>query len=281
MTNKINTWFVGSDNRKSAITVYQPETIRNKQLVLFLHGFKGYKDWGTFPQIMEQLTNSGSVVVSFNFSHNGGTVESPIDFPDLLAFSNNNYLLELNDVGYMLEWMKLRKADFFQQCDVEDVCVIGHSRGGGIALLAAEKYAEIKKVVTWAAVADFEERLPNEVELKKWKNSGIHTIRNGRTMQDMPMKYSFIETLIKYSVQLNIKRAVQCLSKPLLVVHGVDDETVSIKDANRIGNWNPKAIKCFIENANHTFNGKHPWNEKVLPKESIRLVKETIEFLTT
>src|SRR5690606_40169934 len=54
-----------------------------KKIVVFLHGFKGFKDWGHFNEVMHFFAENNMVFVKFNFSHNGGTIDQPIDFPDL------------------------------------------------------------------------------------------------------------------------------------------------------------------------------------------------------
>ena len=66
----------------------------SKGVVVFCHGFKGFKDWGHFNKVSEMFANAGFVFVKFNFSHNGTSPESPSDFVDLEAFGNNNFSIE-------------------------------------------------------------------------------------------------------------------------------------------------------------------------------------------
>ena len=146
-------------------------------------------------------------------------------------------------------------------------------------MLAGNKYDSIKKVVTWAAVADFLERLPNEEELNAWKNTGVHFIENGRTKQSMPMKYAFVDNLLSFPAELNIQTSVINLQKPLLLVHGVNDETVALENAQRIKSWKKEAKLVVIERCNHTFNGKHPWVEAALPKATLDALVHTTLFL--
>ena len=58
-----------------------------KPVVVFCHGFKGFKDWGPFPEWGRFLARSGFVAVHFNFSRNGVTPEAPTEFTDLDAFA--------------------------------------------------------------------------------------------------------------------------------------------------------------------------------------------------
>ena len=47
----------------------------------------------------------------------------------------------------------------------------------------------------------------------------------------MPHNYSFYEDFIKNEEQLTIQKAVRSLKIPQLIIHGTEDEAVSIKEA--------------------------------------------------
>ena len=97
-----------------------------KPVVVFAHGFKGFKDWGHFNKVMEYFIENDFAFLKFNFSHNGGTVEQPIDFPDLEAFGNNNYTKELDDLRTVVDWIV---ATGNEEIDADQIYLIGHSRG--------------------------------------------------------------------------------------------------------------------------------------------------------
>ncbi len=67
-----------------------------KPLILFVHGFKGFKDWGIFNMMADEFAKKGFVFMKINLSHNGTTPEQLIDFADLEAFGNNNFTIELD-----------------------------------------------------------------------------------------------------------------------------------------------------------------------------------------
>ena len=79
------------------------QTNTEKPLVVFCHGYKGFKDWGPWNLVAKNFADAGFVFAKFNFSHNGGTVEQPIDFPDLEAFGQNNFIKELRKYIATLE----------------------------------------------------------------------------------------------------------------------------------------------------------------------------------
>ena len=75
------------------------------------------------------FTEAGFDFVRFNFSHNGGTVEQPIDFPDLEAFSENNYSLEMSDLQMVLDHFSSGEQTPLDP--PKNIYLLGHGRGGG------------------------------------------------------------------------------------------------------------------------------------------------------
>ena len=126
---------VDGKHQKPIVTdVYYTDDNQLKPIIIFCHGYKGFKDWGTWDLMAETFAKEGFFFIKFNFSHNGGTFEQPIDFPDLEAFGNNNYTKELDDLESVLNWIS-NKTDFKNEINVDYISLIGHSRGGGIVLL--------------------------------------------------------------------------------------------------------------------------------------------------
>ena len=110
-----------------------------KPLVIFCHGYKGFKDWGSWDLVAEAFSKAQLFFVKFNFSHNGGTIENPIDFPDLEAFAENNYSKELDDLDDMLNHLISEAFEYNNDINTTNITVIGHSRGGGISIKKLKK----------------------------------------------------------------------------------------------------------------------------------------------
>jgi len=242
-------------------------------IVIFCHGYKGYKDWGAWNLVAEEFAHKDFTFIKLNFSHNGGTIQNPIDFPDLEAFGNNTYSKEVADLNSVIAWSN-------KEFDAP-IYIIGHSRGGGIVTLVAGGNLNVSKVISWAAVADFKERFPVGEKLQEWKDKGVDYVLNGRTKQEMPHYYSFYEDFIKNEMNLTISKAAKRIRIPHLIVHGDKDEAVLVKDAYRLGSFNPKAELEIILGANHTFGSKHPWNEHFLPDSLREVVDKTINFINS
>lgn len=261
--------------RSIVYDVYYSENNTPKPVVIFCHGYKGFKDWGPWHLVAEAFANAGFFFLKFNFSHNGGTKEQPIDFPDLEAFSENTYTKELNDVERVLKELE----NDSKEADSKQVHIIGHSRGGGLALLAAELHDNILKTATWAGVSDFATRFFEGSEaFEQWKKTGITYVENARTKQQLPHKFSFYEDFNANREAYNIKLAVSNTEKPLLIVQGTNDAAVPFFEAENLYKWAPQGRLKIMDGTDHSFQTKHPWENKSLSTELEEVVNDTIEF---
>jgi len=258
-------------------TFYSEEKLK-QSIVIFCHGYKGYKDWGAWSLMAERFAQAGFCFIKFNFSHNGGTVKNPIDFPDLETFGNNNYTKELNDLDDVIGWIQTQFENN-PNINTTEICLIGHSRGGGITILKASEDNRISKLITLASVSDFGKRTATVGELKQWKDTGVKYVLNGRTKQQMPHFYQFYQDFKANEKRLHIESAEKRLTIPHLIIHGDNDTSVNISEAEDLKRWNPKSKFKVIENADHVFNTKHPWGKNELSDELNEVVEEVINFI--
>ncbi|WP_034060296.1 alpha/beta hydrolase family protein [Lacinutrix jangbogonensis] len=247
-----------------------------KPLVIFCHGYKGFKDWGSWNLLAEAFMKANLFFVKFNFSHNGGTIENPIDFPDLEAFAENNYTKELDDLDFILNYLLSEGCEHKNEIDRNNVTVIGHSRGGGISIIKAAEDPRITNIITLASVCDFEKRTATVGDLKQWKKEGVKYVLNGRTKQQMPHNYQFYQNFKANEVRLNIERAEKSLQIPHLIIHAKDDPSVKFNEAEALHLWNAKSLLYTIENSNHVFGAMHPWQEKSPPKALLQVIEYCI-----
>ena len=95
----------------------------------------------------------------------------------------------------------------------------------------------------------------------------------------MPHYFQFYQNFIDNKERLNIKKAVQNLQKPHLIIHGQADDTVKPTEAQNIHSWNSKSELYLVKKANHTFGSKHPWDSRELPNELRDATQKTIAFI--
>ncbi len=258
--------------------IYYIESEHALPVVIYSHGYKGFKDWGAWPLVAKRFADAGFCFIKFNFSHNGGTEENPTDFPDLDAFAENNFSLELDDLNRVLN--HIESEEHTLPALTKEISVIGHSRGGGIVLIKAAEDARIKKVVCLASISNFESRFyEGTPEFEHWKKEGVIHIENARTKQQLPHNFQFYEDFDANRDRFSIQKAVKNLSKPLLIVHGDADPTVAIDEAKALDSWAANSILVLIPGADHVFGASHPWEEDHLPKDLEKVVDKTIDFL--
>ncbi len=91
--------------------------------------------------------------------------------------------------------------------------------------------------------------------------------------------FNFIQILKRTEKRLTIRRAVENLQKPQLIIHGSEDPTVSTKEAQALHQWNFNSQLEIIKSADHVLGATHPWEEDQLPKDLNKVVTPTIRFL--
>jgi esterase/lipase len=252
---------------------------KKKPIVIFCHGYKGFKDWGYWNAMAEKYAEANLFFLKFNFSYNGGTINEPIDFSDLKAFGENNFTRELDDLETVISWITSPLNTYSKEINTNEIILIGHSRGGGIVSIKASEDRRVSKVITLAGVSDYKSRFPVGKELAHWEKEGVAFIENSRTKQQMPHYFQFYTNFIENEQRLTISKAIKNLSKPYLIVHGTADETVTLKEAKDLHSWNTKSELFTIQNANHVFGSSHPCDKETLPVDLQIAITKTIGFI--
>ncbi|TAF32142.1 MAG: alpha/beta fold hydrolase [Cytophagales bacterium] len=242
-------------------------------LVILVHGFKGFKDWGAFPSLANYFSEAGFAFAKFNFSHNGTTPAQPSDFVDLEAFGNNNFELELDDLGIVLD-----KLLNFQLFKVSFVCLIGHSRGGGVALLKAAEDPRVQAVCTWASIADIRMNFDRQDVVEVWKKQGVVYVPNARTNQQMPLYFQLYENTMQNWARFDLEALLPKIKVPILAFHGTEDKAVPLSDAYKIKAAQKNVLLEVIEGADHTFGVKHPLQAEGWPPHFTELANKTLQF---
>lgn len=247
-----------NDNLNTDVRFIDPENVK-KPLVIFCHGFKGFKDWGCFPYMMEKIAEAGNLAVSFNFSYNGtGEDEKDhSDFTRLELFAKNTFSRELDDLGSVIDFFAKNENEF--KYDPENITLIGHSRGGGIAILKTAEDKRVKRLIVLASVCNFDRY--SDALKKKWKEVGYFEVMNSRTNQIMRMDYDLIEDIEKNKERLDIQKAISEIDIPALIIHGTQDITVDYSNAEDLFSRSnkDKTELVLIENTGHTFGAVQPY----------------------
>ncbi len=222
-----------------------PEGSPPRSAVVLVHGFKGFKDWGFFPWLAHRLAAAGHAVVSFNFS-GSGIGSDPGQFTDLEGFARNTFSRELEELSFVVEL--IRSGELLPWAP-RRTGLLGHSRGGGSAILHASRDVRVDALVTWAAVSSFARGTKETIE--EWRASGRMYVLNGRTGQQMPLDVTLLDDYETNRERLDLRVAAEGIAAPWLIVHGEEDLTVPPEGARLL----------LVPGAGHTYGVSHPFDE--------------------
>jgi dienelactone hydrolase len=246
----------------------------SRPAVLVVHGFKGFKDWGMFPHLAQRLALAGFTAVSPNLSGSGVDDAGEFSLPN--RFGHNTFSAELQDVE--------RVIDALMQGDLgvpppSALGLVGHSRGGGIAVLQTAQDPRIRALVTWSAISRVE-RWPQD-ERASWRAAGQTQIQNARTGQILALYTDVLDDIEQNAESLNIEDAAGRITVPWLIIHGTEDESVGFSEAEALKAASPrkKTRLLAVERAGHTFGATHPWRSATPQLDTV--FDATVEWLST
>ncbi|MFV1988878.1 MAG: alpha/beta hydrolase [Gemmatimonadota bacterium] len=232
-----------------------PEGSPTDAAIVVCHGFKGFKDWGFFPYLSEQLaTRTGLPTVSFSFDGSG---VREWDFDDLGAFSTNTFTRELFDLEAILDGLAVGRLGDTEVPVAGSFGLFGHSRGGATVILKAAARRQVKALSTWAAISSVDRY---QVFRDAWDRGETAIIPNMRTGQDMPLERNVLDDTNANGPRLDVLASAAALRVPFAIVHGAVDEAVPLTDAEALAEAaGDVATLTIVETANHVFGGKHPF----------------------
>lgn len=240
--------------------------------VVVVHGFKGFKDWGHWPSLAERLARAGLSAVTLNLSGSGVDDRGEFAFPE--RFGHNTFSAELHDLRQVVDSLAAGELGVAPPASLG---LLGHSRGGGVAVLYTAGDPRVAALVTWAAISSVQ-RWPEPVR-RSWRKAGVNPVENARTRQVLPLYTDVLEDIERNAEALDIEAAAGRIAVPWLIVHGTADEAVPVAEGKVLAAAAAPATTKFvgIEGAGHTFGAAHPW--KGSTPELELAVNTTLAFL--
>ena len=238
-------------------------------VVIFLHGFKSFRNWGFIPYICEVFAENEIISINLDFEFNGIKNESPVEF-DSEKFAQNTITSELQNVKDLITIIKNKSNEKLEHILSDkwngEIHLVGHSRGGGIALLAANQLTDISKIGLIAPIGYFDRYTPR---LKnQWLETGYLEFKDLMSRQILRMNSSYLVDLENHKEEYDLLNIVPKLMNSAQIIHGKLDLSVPLKEVNDLYNSFLKNIdinkktNCnfvLLEKANHLFNVKHPF----------------------
>ena len=243
--------------------------------VVVIHGFKGFKDWGMFPVVAGRLAKAGLSVVSFNVSGSGVDDAGDFSLPD--RFTHNTYSAELEDLTRVVA--ATRTGTTLGIAPPSSLGLLGHSRGGGMAILAAAQDPGLRTLVTWASIASID-RWSDEAKAS-WRRRGHVDITNARTGQVIPLSTAILDDIARHADgALDIVAAAKKIDSAWLIIHGETDESVSVEDARTLAAASGRSTTrlVVVPETGHTFGATHPLTG--MPEALDRVMGETVAWFS-
>ena len=224
-----------------------------------VHGFKGFKDWGFWPETAARVCAAGYGVVRFNFSHSG-IGEDLQTFSEGELFETGTYTREAMDLRQVLRAAVRGELPGSSRVDWAKPGLVAHSRGA-VSALAAAAEGLAGSVVLWNPVAsvlwwDAETR-------RQWRESGGWPVTNARTGQTFSIRTGLLDDAETHRSELDPVANAARTEAPLLVVVAGNDESVSPDAGRRLARAAAAERSSLRElpGTGHTFGAAHPWRE--------------------
>lgn len=135
----------------------------------------------------------------------------------------------------------------------EDYILIGSSMGGYVAALCANLiepyplFKKIKKLILLAPAFEFAKRILEKEpqHLKQWKKNGFIEVKHHQWNQTLPLSFDLYNDAKQYE-NFPLNRVL-----PVLIFHGINDETVPYIVSINYLKQNPKS-QLILLNSDHT-----------------------------
>ncbi len=247
-----------SGNRIHGDIRYEP-TLREKPVIIICHSFMAFKDWGFFPVIGEWFAKSGFIALTFNYSHDG--VEGDNDrITDFDKFERNTFSKEVEDTRVVVDAV----SDGIVGAGIIDrskIVLLGHSRGGAIAILHASIDDRVKSVVSWSPIVSFDRWTPHQKE--QWKKRGYLPLAKDSTASPLRLGIDLLYDVELNNEKLDLLKAANRIKIPWLILHGKADVTVPCDEAENLFKASNTATTdlVLLDKIGHLYNASTQYED--------------------
>ncbi|XP_028751606.1 uncharacterized protein LOC114711385 [Neltuma alba] len=225
-------------------------------IVILCHGFRSSKETEAIANLAAALENAGISSFRFDFAGNGESEGS---------FQYGNYWGEVEDLHAVAQHFCGEKRAV--------KAIVGHSKGGGVVLLYASRYRDIKTVVNLSGRYDLktgvEERLGKDFMERVKKDGFIDVHKSGSFL------FRVTEQSLMDRLNTNMHEACLQIDKGcrVLTVHGSADDIVGVESAHEFAKIIPNHKLHIIEGADHPFTQ----HQDELASVVVNFIKESFD----
>ncbi len=227
--------------------VHVPTSKKNLTAVIFLHGFPGSM-FNTAFRMCRGLCQLGYLSLRFEFS---GTNTSDGKFEDKLMSQ------EIKEIKYAVDFLA-------KNYSAKKVVLVGHSTGAIDAALYAHTDKRVSKLVVLGAVCNLNNAVRydfTDTQVRDFWMKGHIIYRNPESWyHGKKLKKKFYDEFFT----LNIPQAIKKYRRPLLIIHGQNDEAIPLSEPRQLFEIarRPKKL-VIIKGAGHRLSGRKHLNTAV------------------
>ena len=212
-------------------TFYMPEGKKQFPVVIFSHGYNGYKT--DFDRSARYFAANGTGAFCYTFC--GGSMRDQSGFPT----TEMTLFTEKEDLEAVIAELKI-----WDCVATENVYLFGASQGGMVSALAAEeKQADIAGLIllypAFCIADNWNERFKNSED-----------IPDQEELWGMTLGRKFFESIRNF----NIKEQIGKFGKNVLMMHGAEDQIVPLDYSIRASEWYKNARIEVFQKEGHGFS---------------------------
>lgn len=232
--------FVNQKGERLIGDLYLPAEA-TKAGIVFGHCFTCSRHTRILTESCQRLHQNGIAALRFDFSGNGQSGGS---------FSDTTYSKHIDEMKVAMAVLK--------ENGVERIGLAGHSMGAALALLTAASSTEVRAICTLAgrySGLDVSGLLDPVRENQLRQTGQMQFTSRGRSL-------TLTERFFTDVVNHDLSSTVSSLKRPLLAIHGDQDEIIPVAEVYHSKRLKPEATEIDVINqADHMFSQAHHRNQ--------------------
>lgn len=242
-------------------------------VVVICHSFMAFREWGFFPHVARQVAEGGFTAVSFDFSRNG-VARGGDRITEFDRFASNSFSRELSDLRRVVAAVRegalpVGGGEGGSDRPGPPVALLGHSRGGGIAISHASRDPGIAALVSWSAISTFDRW--TEHQKRGWRERGFLPLSGPGGEGPLRLGVEILKDVETRLPEIDPVVRAPYITAPWLIVHGRADVTVPVREAESLaGAAGPgRAELRILDAVGHLYNARTPDEDHYLTLNQI------------
>jgi len=136
------------------------------------------------------------------------------------------------------------------------IYLLGHSRGGGIAVTYASRDQRISGIATWSAISTFNRWTPHQIGV--WREKGYYPLGAPDSAGGLRLGRGILEEVEKGLPEIDPVLRAPYITVPWLILHGKEDLTVPVREGEALAaaSGSPRTTTRFLEATGHLYNAR-------------------------